>query len=570
MKKLEKIQQNKLISSYGGVGSIIETNSNGSLMIKPYNEWPCFSDGRWMQCVEIIDPRLLQYVKAYGYRHLDRLISIPTPDFEDRIRTYSPTNDDKQKTVGAKYFPEWYFCGNCRRLKKLSDWRTSWNLDDRFNDNEPACYVCSTRNGDRIHRHKLQQVRFVMVDMTTGELRDIPFDKLWENLPENQEWRLSERPINTELKYKNSKNNDGLYGIYIEATNIDGANRIIRMSQIYANYLIIPGNDDPLVNTPPSAYKTMLKGSQSLYLPNIVRSLYIPFNVETDQAALIQDELDIQEFRYLTNDNHYINDRLVERNLDLVAERKVLPNLPRYIYRITAVERLKETSVLLSYSRMARESEQRIWYDVENESVRNDMRPGCKKPFADRVLHDLTWMPAVESFGEGVLFELNLENIPQNERTVFAHSYCHIVMKEMEFQCGYPLTSLKEKIFIDDETAGFLIYTIAGSEGSFGGLISLTDDGRIIRLIERGAERAKHCTNDPICINEGDAHCFACLDLPETSCSRFNKDLNRRVFLERYFPEDQYLLDEEIENPINENTNDIDPETGITRGIDLI
>ena len=35
MKKLENIQQNKLISSYGGVGSIIETNTNGALIIEP-------------------------------------------------------------------------------------------------------------------------------------------------------------------------------------------------------------------------------------------------------------------------------------------------------------------------------------------------------------------------------------------------------------------------------------------------------------------------------------------------------------------------------------------------------
>lgn len=33
MRKLEQIQLNKLISAYGGVGSIIETNTNGSLII---------------------------------------------------------------------------------------------------------------------------------------------------------------------------------------------------------------------------------------------------------------------------------------------------------------------------------------------------------------------------------------------------------------------------------------------------------------------------------------------------------------------------------------------------------
>lgn len=42
MRKLEQIQLNKLISAYGGVGSIIETNTNGSLIILPYDQWNCF------------------------------------------------------------------------------------------------------------------------------------------------------------------------------------------------------------------------------------------------------------------------------------------------------------------------------------------------------------------------------------------------------------------------------------------------------------------------------------------------------------------------------------------------
>ena len=63
----------------------------------------------------------------------------------------------------------------------------------------------------------------------------------------------------------------------------------------------------------------------------------------------------------------------------------------------------------------------------------------------------------------------------------------------------------------------------------------MTNDGKIVKLIERGVERAKNCPNDPICINEPSAHCFACLDLPETSCIEFNKNLDRKMFLMKYF-----------------------------------
>lgn len=576
MKKLEDIQQNKLISSYGGVGSIIETNTNGALLIMPYDEWPCFEkDDRRKECGEVKDPRLLTYVKNNGYPHLNQFIQIPTPEFEDKISKYATKSKDKKKTVGAMFFPKWYYCPTCRRLTNLGVWRSKWILDNKFNDNEPACYHCSKSTNNGIHRHKLQQVRFVMVDMLTGDLKDIPFDKLWENSPSDKTWQLSEKGIDSELFYKTTDNNDGLSGIYITA-KINGADRIIRLSQIDANYIIEPGEEAGLFDgRPPVAYKMAMRGSQSLYIPNIVRSLYIPFDQNVDKAALTEDEMDIQEFRYLIDDFHYIEDRLVEKNLDLVAARKNFQDLPKFISRITALERLKETSVLLSYSRFARYNEQRTWYDVNDCQERPDKSPGSKKPFRDNALRDLTWMPAVEAFGEGILFELNLEAVSPDKRLTFAHTFCHIVMKEMEFQCGYPLTSLKEKIFIDNEndTAGFLIYTIAGSEGSYGGLISLTDDGRIIKLIKRGAERAKHCTNDPICINEGDAHCFACLDLPETSCSKFNNDLNRKTFLENFFPKEEKDSCSEksalAEDSINDSNDDIDPDTGIKRGINL-
>ena len=114
-------------------------------------------------------------------------------------------------------------------------------------------------------------------------------------------------------------------------------------------------------------------------------------------------------------------------------------------------------------------------------------------------------------------------------------------MKELEFQCGYPLSSMKEKLYNKNngEEWGILIYTIGGAEGSYGGLVSLfpsdvTSDGkdsRIVRIINFAAERVKDCPNDPICSDEG-GHCYACLDIPEISCCNWNDKLDRKVFIE--------------------------------------
>ena len=523
MKKLEQISQEKLISNYGGVGSIIETNTNGSLKVSDYDNWRCYNQRRNNNLNEIIDNRLLSLVRqTYPNRNV-HLVSIPTPDLSQNV--YYAGNDDIKDTITADRFPKWYFCPNCHRLEKLESWARLWvehppkpnqrrgrnarntrnnRTEQEYYKNEPICYV---------DNRKLEQVRFVMASLDTGEIKDIPFDCLFSTQPDGNVWNIEQLYVNN-IFYKTIRNRDGLDAIYIEHRDENNIGRNIYMSSIDRCYLVYNGH----------TYKMAMKGSQSLYFPNIVRSIYIPYN-EGDNFATI-DELELQEFRFLTNGENYRNNLLVTADENLVIRRKPeLDGRVPLISNISAIERLKETSVLLSYSRLGRNSEEMDWYNCTTQAIERT-NPHLKYPFRGDI-NAQTWIPAVESYGEGLLFEMDTVNLQ------VIHTLCHIIMKEMEFQCGYPLTSLKEKIYIDNDNnrAGFIIYTIGGSEGSYGGLISLTDSEKIVNLIQSGCERAKHCPNDPICLNDN-AHCFACLDLPETSCCKFNNDLNRRQFLE--------------------------------------
>lgn len=537
MRKLEQIQLNKLISAYGGVGSIIETNTNGSLIILPYDQWRCFVNGN-TNPMEIMDNRLLSYVRTHGYPNVTRLVSIPDNDLSQSV--YSATNANVGTTVSSKYFPEWYYCPHCRRLYKLSEWEFHWNekfkkdaKKNGFKKNSPSCYYCSyeKKKGKDISRYPLQQIRFVMASLS-GDMEDVPFDRLWDNNPKGGAWQVG-NIMNAagNLRYRSRRGDgDGLQNLFIE--NAD-THRRIYLSQIERNYII---NNDNAYNNG-NAYKMVVRGSQSLYFPEIVRSLYIPMEAGANINAQNTDELDLHEFRYLTNDDNFINNMIVRD--DLVVKRRPKLTMP-FISRISAIEKLKETSVLLSYTRMGKFGEPRQWYNVGQQAETQGEMAMSKCPFGNgspEAAIMSTYMPAVESYGEGVLFEVDLNNIQPDDYETFVHTFCHIVMKEMEFQCGYPLTSLKEKIYIDNDYSrgGFLIYTIAGSEGSYGGLISLTQNGNIIDLINRGAERARYCPNDPICSLDHEAHCFACLDLPETACVKFNAKLNRKLFLERWF-----------------------------------
>ena len=55
-------------------------------------------------------------------------------------------------------------------------------------------------------------------------------------------------------------------------------------------------------------------------------------------------------------------------------------------------------------------------------------------------------------------------------------------------------------------------------------------------ILNKAAERMTWCSNDPICINRqinpnriNGASCHACMTLPETSCRKMNKFLDRKL-----------------------------------------
>lgn len=570
MKKLEEIRSRKAISAYGGSGSIIETLNNGSLLVEPYDYWNCYRGNNLFNQEDVLNPRLLAAVQTSRpeYQNIERLVKIPTPDLEEQI--YTARRGDLDNTIRSKYFPGWFFCPRCRRLHRLEEWRRLWTLDNRFDDNYPSCYSCSSRvRGRGISRQKLEQVRFVLASLDEGKLIDIPFDRLW-NLPnDGKVWNLdNEAPVTDELYYKSTKGGDGLQSINIYRGSGKGAPHK-NMGVIYNKYIVFNRGTDK------GAYRILLRNGSDVYFPNILSCIYIPRPSEQaknrvlrkfqrgETAQEIYDDQEdprtalsirqieeiinqsipdintpdfrMEEFLYVTNPAIYNNNHQ-RKERDFWAIR--YPNLKiGRIKKFYALRELKETSVLLSYTRVSTESKK--WWSIEEDREVNDLNPKQKLPFNPRF--QPTFMPASESYGEGLLFEIDSTGITDMaDLLTFTHTFCHLLMKEMEFLCGYPVTSLKEHIYHDGEIIGFLIYTIQGAEGSYGGLLSLmpndinsdgtNGDAKILKLIESANERALDCPNDPICSNDK-GHCFACVDLPETSCEQWNNNLDRGIFI---------------------------------------
>jgi hypothetical protein len=130
-------------------------------------------------------------------------------------------------------------------------------------------------------------------------------------------------------------------------------------------------------------------------------------------------------------------------------------------------------------------------------------------------------------------------------RYVLLHSFSHAVIRQLSIECGYTTASVGERIYHQDGAdgepmAGVLIYTSAAdSEGTLGGLCALGETKKLGRHLDQALERVGLCASDPLCAEHlpnvdtslHGAACHACSFLPETSCERGNKYLDRSVLV---------------------------------------
>lgn len=127
-------------------------------------------------------------------------------------------------------------------------------------------------------------------------------------------------------------------------------------------------------------------------------------------------------------------------------------------------------------------------------------------------------------------------------RFIAVHTLAHALLKELSLDAGYPIGSLRERVFAAPGQSGILIYTAASdAAGSLGGLAALAGEQQFSDVLKSAFGRAGWCSNDPVCSEAGPsgsdglnlAACHACLLLPETSCEHRNIFLDRVALLAR-------------------------------------
>lgn len=232
--------------------------------------------------------------------------------------------------------------------------------------------------------------------------------------------------------------------------------------------------------------------------------------------------------------------------------------LEKYFDCVVLIEKLKETRVFKGFSRI-------------NPMNKIDKRELSSKP--------VKWLPAVEVYGEGIFLKFNDDVVdnwlkkngtehskiiqryqsamhkrrplddPKNINPFFVtmHTFAHLLIKKLCFDCGYGSSSLREKLYFCSDSGsrmnGILIYTSSGdSEGSLGGLVRQGKKTNLGPLIRSAIAEAEWCSADPVCSDIGKVSgqgpdnvngsaCHNCCIVPETSCEEFNMLLDRTTVI---------------------------------------
>ncbi len=230
--------------------------------------------------------------------------------------------------------------------------------------------------------------------------------------------------------------------------------------------------------------------------------------------------------------------------------------------RVVLVHRLREVVAQLGFTR----------FEAATPDIVGELEMGVRRASLGR---EITWLPAVENKGEGIFLQFKkkdvdawwrLPAVQERGRQLLAgfecwkhehhgshreffglpyimlHSFSHLLITAVSLECGYPASSIRERIYaLPSVGYGVLLYTgTSDAEGTLGGLIEV---GRHIHEhVRTSLELGELCSNDPVCAQHRaespherrflqGAACHGCLLIAETSCEQHNDFLDRALVI---------------------------------------
>lgn len=434
-----------MLSSYGGIGSVIDT-PNASIIIETFDNWkyPNYYEETIEEHI-ILDDRLVNRLRS-RFPRLQNLISIPTEDSTKR------SNVEPQ----ANYFPKWFYCPRCFRFMHLQDWKKR-SPNQVFN---LQCYNHNCKD------ERLEQVRFILT-CDNGHINDLPW-KFWNNprivdIPESEETLETKVHIELnnvtccdepDLRYIVSQENTDLSGIHIKCENCKKSatlKGIFGYSQQCSGLKYWNGlkNEEISKEECDKRMRVKIKTSNSVYYANTLNSLWIPEkqkNINPNHRLLIEKWLERGKSKETVIKDLFDDYDVPQELTRQYLEKPTNVNIREIIYRqveydyflnkqqpedksirfrqinvkntllgfqtLVKIERLKKVTVQTSFTRnepidtdsilakdkdLARDED---WYEY---AVKR--QPVSKYNLETRLL------PATENYGEGILFVLDEQKL---------------------------------------------------------------------------------------------------------------------------------------------------------------
>lgn len=357
--------------------------------------------------------------------------------------------------------------------------------------------------------------------------------------------------------------------IYIPGEVSKQINRLIELFQTpqYERILNLSKrgnlNEDEVVDELRAQFRTELESYSDTEIKRTLLSIEQRETVENEEleescGAELERVLRLEEYSVLSEPSD--QDELKIRRIPLEKYNSRLFDMEKYFSEVFLVEKLKETRVLAGFNRVFNDR------PADFQQLKHQMWRNVPDDASD------DWLPAYVVYGEGIFLKFNPAQLQRweeqdgvisrieplaeryrhllvNRRTrekqisprfVMAHTFAHLLMNQLTFECGYSSSSLRERLYISEDEShpmyGILIYTAAGdSDGTMGGLVRMGKPGYLEQVIRKSLINAGWCSSDPICSEIGAqgpdscnlAACHSCSLVPETACEEFNRFLDR-------------------------------------------
>ena len=349
----------------------------------------------------------------------------------------------------------------------------------------------------------------------------------------------------------------------IVTTKIQESASYVEYKNVLAAIINMPGVTEETIN--------MLRDSQTqTYAQKIAQETAISYEkvlgvLKRKLTALDDEEYSTSSVKYRAEEYEAITGETsveAEDYGDFLREGVNIEeyNLP-WLKSISLIHKVREVQALIGFTRL--------------KPVDSSDEPGAQGVIVPVKEPKTNWYPAYDVRGEGIFieFDSSVINAWRNENENLAervitlnenykksfigqnhpreitskflllHTISHLLIKQLSFECGYGIASLKERIYCSEtadgkEMSGILIYTACGdSEGTLGGLVRQGRADAFPKIFNKAIENARTCSNDPVCsLSQGQgrdslnlAACYSCALIPETSCEEFNSFLDRGV-----------------------------------------